>query len=110
MKKLSEINETYIQEEPTKNTPPKSERLLQIESFAHNKSKRADIIKAWTEEVKDHPEAEDMNSEVGSAFDESDLDEDLKAAFDAVGPGGIIFASYENTFWIHYKKQLIRIM
>ena len=110
MRKLSEINETYVQEEPTRDTPPKNERLLQIESFAHNKSKKADIIRAWTEEVKEHPEAEDMNSEVGSAFDQEDLDEDMRAAFDAVGQGGIIFASYENTFWIHYKKQLIRIL
>lgn len=110
MRKLSEINETYYLEEPTRDTPPKSKRTIQIEEFAHNKSKKADIIRAWTEEVKEHPEAEDMNSEVGSAFDQEDLDEDMRAAFDAVGQGGIIFASYENTFWIHYKKQLIRIL
>ena len=63
MRKLSEINETYFREEPARETDPKSERVQQIEEFAHNKSKKEEIIKAWTG-LKDHPKAEDMKSEV----------------------------------------------
>lgn len=109
MKKFSQICEAYFRDDPTIEDAPKSKRVQQIEEFAHNKGKRKEIIKAWTE-IEDHPQAEDFNSEVGSAFDMSDLDDDLRAAFDAVGPGGIIFATYENTFWIRHQKQLIRVM
>ena len=109
MEKLSDIFETYIKEEPTRETPPKSELIQQIEEFAHNKDKRAEVIKAFTE-LSDHPEAEDMNSPVGSAFDRDDLDEEMRAAYEAVGEGGIIFASFEHSFWIRHKGQLIRVM
>lgn len=110
MRKLSELmNEQYIMDEPTREEPPRSEKEKMIEEFAHNKSKRAEIIKAWTQ-LKDHPQAEDMKSEVGSAFDEGDLDEDMRAAYDAVGPGGIIYCSFENTFWIRHKGKLIRVL
>ena len=109
MEKLSNILETYIREEPGRETPPKSERIVQLEEFAHNKGKRKEIIKAWTE-IEDHPEAQDMSSEVGSAFDEANLDEEMKAAYDAVGEGGMIYSSFEGSFWIHFKKQLIRVM
>ena len=101
---MSNILETYIREEP-----PRSELVQQIEEFAHNKEKRSEIIKAWTE-ISDHPEAEDMNSPVGSAFDKEDLDEEMSAAYDAVGEGGVIFASFEHSFWIRHKGQLIRVM
>ena len=73
MKKLSNLLETYIREEPARETPPKSELVQQIEAFA-NKSKRSEVIKAFTQ-IEDHPEAEDMSSDVGSAFDKEDLDE-----------------------------------
>ena len=106
MKKFSEIKETYIREEPGRETPPKSDLVQQFEKFAHHKEK---VIKTWTE-IEDHPEATDMSSEVGSAFDEADLDEEMKAAYDAVGEGGMIYASFEGSFWIHFKKQLIRVM
>ena len=109
MEKLSNIWETYIKEEPTREEPPRSELVQQIEEFAHNKEKRSEIIKAFTE-ISDHPEAEDMNSPVGSAFDEGDLDEELRAAYDAVGEGGMIYASFEHSFWIRHKGQLIRVM
>ena len=39
MEKLSNIMETYIREEPARETPPKSELVQQREEFA-NKSKR----------------------------------------------------------------------
>ena len=109
MRKFSEVKETYIREEPDRETPPRSEKIVQLEEFAHNKGKRKEIIKAWTE-IEDHPEATDMSSEVGSAFDEADLDEEMKAAYEAVGEGGIIYSSFEHSFWIHFKKQLIRVM
>ena len=109
MEKLSSILETYIREEPTRETPPKSDRIIQIEEFAHNKDKRSEVIKAWTK-IEDHPEAEDMKSEVGSAFDEADLDDEMKAAYDAIGEGGMIYASFEDSFWIRHKGQLIRVM
>ena len=76
---MRKLSETYIREEPTRDTPPRSERVQQIEEFAHNKGKRSEIIKAWTE-ISDHPKATDMKSEVGSALEESDLDEDMRAA------------------------------
>ena len=47
MEKLSKIMETYIREEPARETPPKSELVQQIEEFA-NKGKRSEVIKAWT--------------------------------------------------------------
>ena len=108
MEKLSKIMETYIMEEPARETPPKSELVQQIEEFA-NKGKRTEVIKAWTE-IKDHPEAQDMSSPVGSAFDKEDLDEELRAAFEAIGEGGMIYSSFEHSFWIRHKGQLIRVM
>ena len=108
MKKLSNLLETYIREEPARETPPKSDLVQQLEEFA-NKGKRSEVIKAWTE-IKDHPEAEDMSSPVGSAFDEDDLDEELRAAFEAIGEGGMIYSSFEHSFWIRHKGQLIRVM
>ena len=109
MGKLSSILETYIREEPTRETPPKSDRIIQIEEFAHNKGQRSEIIKAWTE-IEDHPQAEDLKSEVGSAFDEADLDVEMRAAYEAIGGGGMIYSSFENSFWIRHKGQLIRVM
>ena len=109
MKKLSEIDETYLREEPVREQDPKSEKIQQLEEFAHNKEKKAEIIKAWTE-LKDHPQAEDMKSEVGSAFDEKDLDDDMAAAFEAIGDGGMIYSSFEGSFWIRKKDKLIRVM
>ena len=106
---MRKLSETYIREEPTRDTPPRSERVQQIEEFAHNKGKRSEIIKAWTE-IEDHPQAEDMNSPVGSAFDKEDLDEELRAAYEAIGEGGMIYSSFEHSFWIRHKGQLIRVM
>lgn len=103
------ISETYIKEEPARENSPKSQRIQQIEEFANNKGKREEIIKAWTE-LKDHPKAQDMKSEVGSAFDEGDLDEDMRSAFEAVGEGGIICDSFADSYWIRHKGQLIRVM
>ena len=108
MEKLSKIMETYIMEEPARETPPKSELVQQIEEFA-NKSQRSEVIKAFTQ-IEDHPEAEDMSSDVGSAFDKEDLDEELRAAFEAIGEGGMIYSSFEHSFWIRHKGQLIRVM
>ena len=101
MKRLSEV---FIQEEYA----PKSDLVQQIEEFA-DKGKRAEVIKAWTE-IKDHPEALDMGSDVGSAFDKEDLDEEMRAAFEAIGEGGMIYSSFEHSFWIRHKGQLIRVM
>ena len=109
MEKLSKILETYIREEPVRNEPPKSELVQQIEEFANNKEKRAEVIKAFTQ-IEDHPEAQDMGSDVGSAFDKEDLDEELKAAFEAIGEGGMIYSSFEHSFWLRHKGQLIRVM
>ena len=109
MEKLSNIVETYIQEEPRRDTTPKSDKVMQIEEFAHNKGKRAEIIKAWTK-ISDHPEAEDFRSDVGSAFQKSDLDDEMKAAFEAIGEGGIIYSSFEKSFWLRHKGLLIRVM
>ena len=108
MEKLSSIKETYIREEPARETPPKSELVQQIEEFA-NKSKRSEVIKAFTQ-IEDHPEAEDMSSDVGSAFDKENLDEELRAAFEAIGEGGMIYSSFEHSFWLRHKGQLIRVM
>lgn len=110
MEKLSKIMETYIREEPTRDTPPKSDLVQQIEEFA-DKSKRSEVIKAWTE-IKDHPEAQDMSSDVGSAFDKEDLDEEMRAVYDVLDDGGFIYASFEHTFWIKVQKQgkLVRVM
>ena len=44
---------------PTKEIPPKCDRIIQIEKFAHNKDKRSEVVKAWTK-LEDHPKAEDM--------------------------------------------------
>ena len=110
MKSLSSLSETYIREEPARDTPPKSELDQQIEEFA-NKGKRTEVIKAWTE-IKDHPEAQDMSSPVGSAFDKEDLDEEMRAVYDVLDDGGFIYASFEHSFWIKVKKQgkLVRVM
>ena len=110
MEKLSKIMETYIREEPVRDTPPKSELVQQIEEFA-DKDKRSEVIKAWTE-IKDHPEAQDMSSDVGSAFDKEDLDEEMRAVYDVLDDGGFIYASFEHSFWIKVKKQgkLVRVM
>ena len=111
MEKLSKIMETYIREEPARETPPKSELVQQIEEFANNKGKRSEVIKAWTE-IKDHPEAQDMSSPVGSAFDKEDLDEEMRAVYAVLDDGGFIYASFEHSFWIKVKKQgkLVRVM
>lgn len=111
MKKFSEIKETYIREEPGRETPPKSELVQQIEEFAHNKDKRAEVIRAFTQ-IEDHPEAKDMSSDVGSAFDKEDLDEEMRAVYDVLDDGGFIYASFEHSFWIKVKKQgkLVRVM
>ena len=110
MKRLSSLSETYIREEPARDTPPKSELVQQIEEFA-NKGKRTEVIKAWTE-IKDHPEAQDMSSPVGSAFDKEDLDEEMRAVYDVLDDSGFIYASFEHSFWIKVKKQgkLVRVM
>ena len=110
MKKLSNLLETYIREEPARETPPKSDLVQQLEEFA-NKGKRSEVIKAFTQ-IEDHPEAEDMNSPVGSAFDKEDLDEEMRAAYEAIGENGMVYASFEHSFWIKVKKQgkLVRVM
>ena len=111
MKKLSNLLETYIREEPARETPPKSDLVQQIEEFANNKGKRSEVIKAFTQ-IEDHPEAEDMSSPVGSAFDKEDLDEEMRAVYAVLDDGGFIYASFEHSFWIKVKKQgkLVRVM
>ena len=111
MKKLSNLLEIYIREEPARETPPKIELVQQIEEFANNKGKRTEVIKAFTQ-IEDHPEAEDMSSPVGSAFDKEDLDQEMRAVYDVLDDGGFIYASFEHTFWIKVKKQgkLVRVM
>lgn len=104
---MQKLSETYIREEPARQDVPKSELVQQLEEFA-DKDKRSEVIKAWTE-IKEHPEAEDMNSPVGSAFDKEDLDEELRAAYDVLDDGGFIYASFEHSLWIK-KGQLIRVM
>ena len=110
MKRLSSLSETFIREEPARDTPPKSDLVQQIEEFA-DKGKRSEVIKAFTQ-IEDHPEAEDMNSPVGSAFDKEDLDEEMRAVYDVLDDGGFIYASFEHSFWIKVKKQgkLVRVM
>lgn len=107
MQKLSQIKETYMREVP-RDTAPQSELVQKIQEFAQ-KEKKAEIIKAWTE-IEDHPEAQDLSSEVGSAFDKGDLDEEMSAVYDAIGEGGMVYASFEHSFWIRHKGQLIRVM
>ena len=111
MKRLSSLSETYIREEPARETPPKSELVQQLEEFANNKEKRSEVIKAFTQ-IKDHPDAEDMSSDVGSAFDKEDLDEEMRAVYDILDDGGFIYASFEHSFWIKVEKQgkLVRVM
>ena len=46
MRKLSEINETYLREEPIREQDTKSEKVQRLEEFAHDKGKKAEIIKA----------------------------------------------------------------
>lgn len=108
MQKLSQIKETYMREEPVRDTPPKSELVQRIEEFAQ-KEQKAEVIKAWTE-ISEHPKAEDMTSDVGSAFDKDDLDEEMKAVFDVIGEQGMVYASFEHSFWIRHKGKLIRVM
>ena len=105
---MQKFSETYIREEPTRQDVPQSELVQQLEEFANNKDKRSEVIKAWTE-IKEHPEAKDMNSPVGSAFDKESLDEELRAAYDVLDDGGFIYASFEHSLWIK-KDQLIRVM
>ena len=104
---MQRLSETYIQE-PSRETVPTSKLVQQIEEFA---SKKAEIIKTWTK-LEDHPEAEDMNSPVGSAFDRDDLDSDLQAVYDALDDGGMIYSSFEHSFWVKNEKKgkLIRVM
>ena len=111
MKRLSSLSETYFKAEPAGETPPKSELVQQIEEFANNKEKRSEVIKAFTQ-IKDHPEAQDMSSPVGSAFDKEDLDEEMRAVYDVLDDGGFIYASFEHSFWIKVQKQgkLVRVM
>lgn len=106
---MLKLSETYLREEPERERDPKSENVQRLEEFAHDKGKKAEIIKAWTE-LKDHPQADDMKSEVGSAFDERDLDDEMAAAFEAIGEGGMIYSSFEGSFWIRHKGQLIRVL
>ena len=110
MKRLSSLSETYIREEPARDTPPKSELVQQIEEFADN-GKKSEVIKAFTQ-IEDHPEAEDMSSDVGSAFDKEDLDQEMRAVYDVLDDGGFIYASFEHSFWIKVQKQgkLVRVM
>ena len=108
MRKLSSLRETYIKEEPTRETPPKSDWVMQVEQFA-NKDKKAEIIKAWTE-IEDHPVAEDMSSPVGAAYDKEDLDQEMRAAYEAIGENGMVYASFEHSLWIRHKGKLIRVM
>lgn len=108
MRKLSSLRETYIREEPTRDTPPKSDWVMQVEQFV-NKDKKAEIIKAWTE-IENHPQAEDISSPVGSAFDKEDLDQEMRAAYEAIGENGMIYSSFEHSFWIRHKGKLIRVM
>ncbi len=107
MQKLSSIKETYMREAP-RDTVPQSELVQKIQEFAQ-KEKKAEIIKAWTE-IEDHPQAEDMRSDVGSAFDKGDLDDEMSAVYDAIGEGGMVYASFEHSFWIRHKGQLIRVL
>ena len=109
MRKLSEVKETYMREEPRRDTPNNNDVVKQIEEFAQ---KKTEIIKTWSEKISDHPQAEDLKSDVGSAFDATDLDDEMRAAYEALDDGGLIFASFENTFWVKNEKKgkLIRVM
>ena len=51
-----------------------------------------------------------MGSEVGSAFDKGDLDDEMRAVYDAIGEGGMVYATWEHSFWIRHKGNLIRVM
>ena len=110
MKKLSNLLETYIREEPVRETPPKRDLVQQLEEFA-NKGKRSEVIKAFTQ-IKDHPDAEDMSSPVGSASGRGDRDAAMRAVYDVLEDGGFIYASFEHSFWIKVQKQgkLVRVM
>ena len=39
-RKMQKLSETYFREEPEMEREPKSDRLMQIEEFAHNKEKK----------------------------------------------------------------------
>ena len=103
---MQKLSETYIREEPQRNTVPKSDMVQKIEEF---KSKKTEIIKTWTQ-LEDHTAAQDMSSEVGSAFDKEDLDDEMRAAFEAIGEKGVIYCNFEHSFWVRKKGQLIRVM
>lgn len=107
MQKLSQIKETYMREAP-RDTVPQSELVQKIQEFAQ-KEKKAEIIKAWIK-IEDHPEAQDFSSEVGAAFRKNDLDDEMGAVYDAIGEHGMVYASFEHSFWIRHKGQLIRVM
>lgn len=107
------MNELFIRDDgeaPVKKRPDANQE--QVESFAHNKSKRKELISALT--GIEHPQAEDLKSDVGSAFQKSDIEDELGKdfydAFEAVGDGGIIYAGFEKTFWIRKDDELIRII
>lgn len=51
-----------------------------------------------------------MGSDVGSAFDEADLDEEMKTAFEIIGEGGFIYDNFNDSYWTRHKKMLIRVM
>ena len=40
----------------------------------------------------------------------ADLDEELRAAYEAIGEGGMVYSSFEHSFWVRHKGQLIRVM
>lgn len=94
--------------EAPRDTVPQSELVQKIQEFAQ-KEKKAEIIKAWIK-IEDHPEAQDFSSEVGAAFRKNDLDDEMGAVYDAIGEHGMVYASFEHSFWIRHKGQLIRVM
>ena len=102
-------NESIIKEPAREHRP---DNLKQVESFAHNKSKRKELINALT--GIEHPKAVDLKSDVGSSFKEGDIEEELGkelyAAYEAIGDGGIIYSAFENTYWIRKNGELIRII
>ena len=102
-------NESIIKEPAREHRP---DNLKQVESFAHNKSKRKELINALT--GIEHPKAVDLKSDVGSSFKEGDIEDELGkelyAAYEAIGDGGIIYSAFENTYWIRENGELIRII
>lgn len=84
----------------------------QVEKFKNNKSKRKELIDALTK--IEHPKAVDLSSEVGSAFDELDIEQELGKefydAYEAIGDGGIIYSEFSHTYWIRKDGELVRII